>query len=274
MTMPRLRLCLSGGGTSGILAHAAAVTKLLQLGYNITEFGGISAGAVVAAAAACGKDPLSLAVSLLCADTPLETLSPGVHPYPQLYNGDGVLGALRRYLPGDLKDVKTPLSIITANVGLRRQEIWRSYKSPGGELALKVYASLAVPGVFPPALIGRWLYVDGGVTSNVGARDLYGSTPEGNEVLVLRIKHTPETQGNPSGMIEFFTAVLDTMLGHQALEDIEGYSSLDLPVTGSLVDFQLSEGRAKEIITQAQNAVQVWHWRKTGKMSPNPPSYP
>lgn len=274
MTMPRLRLCLSGGGTSGILAHAAAVSKLHELGYNITEFGGISAGAVVAAASASGKDPLSIAVGLLCASTPLETLNPGVYPYPQLYSGDGVLGALRRYLPGDMGEVTTPLSIITANVGLRRQEIWRSYKHPKAELALRVYASLAVPGVFPPAMIGRWLYVDGGVTSNVGARDLYGDAPEGDEVLVLRIRHTPDKQTNPSGMIEFFTAVLDTMLAHQAQEDIQGYSSLDLPVTGSLVDFQLSEGRAKEIITQAQNAVQVWHWRKIGKMSPNPPSYP
>lgn len=273
MSMPRLRLCLSGGGTSGILAHAAAVTKLMQLGYNITEFGGISAGAVVAAAAAAGKDPLSLAVKLLCADTPLETLSPGVHPYPQLYSGDGVLGALRRHLPGTMGEVPTRLSIITANVGLRRQEIWRSYKHPDAELAMRVYASLAVPGVFPPALIGRWLYVDGGVTSNVGARDLYGDTPEGDEVLVLRIRHTPDNMTNPSGMIDFFTAVLDTMLAHQANEDIQGFRSVDLPVTGSLVDFQLSDSRARGIITQAQNAVQVWHWRKTGKMSPEPPVY-
>lgn len=251
------RLVLGGGGTSGILAHAAALVQLRRRGVEVAAFGGVSAGAVVAAAAAAGLDVEAVALRLLASGTPLEHPSPSAYPYPCLYSGEGVRTALGRLLPRQLGDVKTPLSLVAVNLSTRHQVVFDSRVHFARSLPACVYASMAVPGIFPPARVGDYLFVDGGLTSNVPAADLYGVHPD---VLILRVvrRVTPET---PHGPTEYLAALVDASIEHGTQSDLAGFSPaqvIELPITGDLVDFNVPSAQAASIMQAARAAVDVW----------------
>lgn len=253
-----MRLVLSGGGTSGILAHAAAMDALRGQNVPIEALGGVSAGAVVAALAATWDGDLeTVARSLLCSGTPLESPAPAFIPFPQLYNGRGVLRGLKRVLPGTMSRARVPLTLVAANLTTQQQVVFDSSVHPAQSLAMAAYASMAVPFVFPPARIRGQLFVDGGVTSNVPSLDLYGNSPD---VLVLRIVRR-EPPGEPSDPAGFVSSLLETMMQHSAESDtasLGAHQVIELPIFGDLVDFEIDPRVATRICNAARDAVNVW----------------
>lgn len=251
------RLVLGGGGTSGILAHAAALAQLRRRGVEVATLGGVSAGAVAAAVFAVGMDVEAVALELLASGTPLEHPSPSASPYPCLYSGVGVRSALGRLLPRQMGQVQTPLSLVAVNLSTRQQVVFDSRVHFARSLPACVYASMAVPGVFPPARVGDYLFVDGGLTSNVPAADLYGAHPD---VLILRVvrRGAPET---PHGPAEYLAALVDASIEHGTQSDLAGFGAeqvIELPITGDLVDFNVPRSRAASIMQAARGAVEAW----------------
>jgi NTE family protein len=165
-----LYLALSGGGAHAA-AHAGVLHALDRAGVPVAGVGGVSGGALVAAAWAGGAD--------------LERLvqqASRLHPWMWVRGwGGGLLsgsklGALiDEFLPiPTFEELRVPVSVLATDVDTGEAVVFRE-----GNLRDAVRASCSFPGVFPPmVLAGRRLY-DGGITEVIPvrlAREMAGET--------------------------------------------------------------------------------------------------
>lgn len=256
----KIKLVLSGGGMPGILSHTGAILELVDQGFIIEEIGGVSAGAVVAAAYASGlnleTEILSLMVKHLHIGLSYQFVEAfDGRPYLLSNNAHTILQAK---LPKLMKEVKIPLHIVTANLATERQMIWCSRTHPDWKLADIVYASMALPFIFEPQKLGEWVHVDGGVTSNVPADDIFG---DHEDVLVLRIEREDKTPHNPTSIVEFAEAFLNTMIKGNQYEDIADVSlATIIPVRtfGSTLRPLVTEKYAKSVIELGRQSIKDW----------------
>ena len=166
-------LVLSGGGVKG-LAHIGVLQALEERGLVPGLIVGSSMGSLIAAAWACGM-PLDemrergLQVKrrdifqVAHYDMAMKRMrSPAVYrPEP--------LDALIHSLVGDrtFADLPRPLVINTVELNTGMQVLWGLPGLRHVRVADAVFASCALPGLFPPREIdGRW-YVDGAVVENL-----------------------------------------------------------------------------------------------------------
>jgi NTE family protein len=173
---PRIGLALGGGGAKG-LAHIPMLEALDEQNIRPAVIAGTSIGAVVGllyAAGLRGTAIRSLIEQFLVDE---ETAQRKLFALPQslrwldfidpaLANG-GLLDShdfiefLGEATPGRrFRDLEIPLRIVAADLESGEQVILKS-----GELLPAVQASMAVPGVFPPVLLGDRKLVDGGVAN-------------------------------------------------------------------------------------------------------------
>jgi len=251
-------IVLSGGGTSGILAHAAALDQLCQLGVDVRSIGGASAGAVIAATYA--SDPtrslLPVAERLLVRARPMTERDITIYP-PSYYANQPVLREFRALMPERMGQVRVPLKLVTANLELRQQRVWDSEIDENALLAPRVLASMSVPGLFPPVRLDQQFHVDGGLTSNVPALDLYGDHAG---VLVLRIVRSGAPEPVTS-ITSYIAAMIETMIKHSESADmalLERVQVIELPITGPTVDFTVPASRAAHIAETARARVDAW----------------
>jgi predicted acylesterase/phospholipase RssA/CRP-like cAMP-binding protein len=153
---------LSGGGARAF-AHLGVIEVLLEAGLVIDRIGGVSLGGLVAGAVATGADR----------DTLLPMFKEGVEANPTgdyavplyaLLRGNRVRALLAQQF-GEQRIEELPMRFFCLSCDLVAREavVHRS-----GMLHEAVYASLAIPAVFPPVATqdGR-LLVDGGVLDNL-----------------------------------------------------------------------------------------------------------
>jgi NTE family protein len=166
-------LVLSGGGLKG-LAHIGVLKALEERGLEPSLIVGSSMGSLVAAAWAAGM-PLPEMVERGMAvrrkdifqvahvDMALKRMrSPAVYRREPL---DELIGSL----VGDrtFQDLKRALVINTVELNSGMQVLWGLPGLRQVRVADAVFASCALPGIFPPREIeGRW-YVDGAVVENM-----------------------------------------------------------------------------------------------------------
>jgi len=166
-------LVLSGGGLKG-LAHIGVLKALEERGLEPSLVVGSSMGSLVAAAWAAGM-PLPEMVDRGMAvrrkdifqvahvDMALKRMrSPAVYRREPL---DELIGSL----VGDrtFQDLKRALVINTVELNSGMQVLWGLPGLRQVRVADAVFASCALPGIFPPREIeGRW-YVDGAVVENM-----------------------------------------------------------------------------------------------------------
>jgi NTE family protein len=165
-----LYLALSGGGAHAA-AHAGVLHALERAGVPVAGVGGVSGGALVAAAWAGGADLESLVLQ-----------ASRLHPWMWVRGwGGGLLsgsklGALiDEFLPiPTFEGLRVPVSVLATDVDTGEAVVFRE-----GNLRDAVRASCSFPGVFPPmVLAGRRLY-DGGITEVIPvrlAREMAGET--------------------------------------------------------------------------------------------------
>lgn len=164
-TQPEVVLVLGSGGVRGI-AHIGVLKELLQAGVRISRITGCSAGAIVGALFADGKEPEEI-YELFCQCTPAG--------YDYSFFGapsirSGLLGwgffsmeRLRRILTTHLRathfeELNIPLQVVATDLRYGRLHAFSR-----GKLADPICASAAIPGLFQPIPIGDSYYVDGGV---------------------------------------------------------------------------------------------------------------
>jgi len=162
---PRIGLALGGGAARGF-AHVGVIQVLEEAGIRPDLVAGTSAGSLVAAIYASGKNGSQLQ---RVAETMEEaTIADWTLP---LFNRGVLRGdALARYVNGQvgarlIEDMQMPLGIVATDLNSGHDMLFQR-----GDTGTAVRASSAVPGVFQPVKISGRDYVDGGLVSPVPVR--------------------------------------------------------------------------------------------------------
>lgn len=158
----KIGLALGGGGAKGY-SHIGVIKELLRSGMNIDIVTGTSIGAFIGAVYAGGQlDELEKFVNKITFGKLPKILSPA-------FSRLGLLsGDYAKKLIDELLDVKnienlpTPLGVIATDINSGECVNFTS-----GSIKDAIRASIAIPGLVTPVLIGEKFLVDGGATEPV-----------------------------------------------------------------------------------------------------------
>ena len=186
----RIGLALGGGAARGF-AHVGVIQVLEEAGLQPHVVAGTSAGSLVAALYASGKNSQELR---RVAET-MEEAEITDWMMPILNRGALRGEALARYVNGQvggksIEQMKIPLGIVATDLRTGEAVTFRR-----GNTGSAVRASSAVPAVFQPVRIGEREYVDGGLVSPVPVKQV--REMGANFVIAVDISSDPE--GNPAG---------------------------------------------------------------------------
>jgi NTE family protein len=166
-------LVLSGGGLKG-LAHIGVFRALEEHGLVPDLVIGSSMGSLIGAAWACGMSAETMTTRALQverrhvfkvahADMALRRMMS-----PAVYRREP-LETLIRSIVGTctFHDLKHRLLVNTVDLASGRQCVWGAADTQGARLKDVVFASCALPGIFPPHEINGRRYVDGAIIENL-----------------------------------------------------------------------------------------------------------
>lgn len=159
-TKPRIGLALGSGSARG-WAHIGVIRALEQAGIRPDIICGTSIGALVGAAYAAGElDRLEQWVLTLEVKDVVGfmdvTLSGG------LFKGERLMGLFRRFVDRPIEQLPMPFGAVATALH-NGAEIWLRQ----GSTLDAVRASIAVPGLFAPAMYQGLVLVDGGLVNPV-----------------------------------------------------------------------------------------------------------
>ena len=184
----RIGLALGGGAARGF-AHIGVIQVLEEAGIRPDLVVGTSAGSLVAALYASGKNGNELAALAQSMDE--TAITDWSFPGRGLIRGEALARYVRDNTGGrTIERMKLPLGIVATDLD-NGQGILFQVGDPG----TAVRASSAVPAVFQPVRIGRREYVDGGLVAPVPVRF---ARQMGAEV-VIAVDISAGTEGNATG---------------------------------------------------------------------------
>jgi NTE family protein len=160
---PRLGLALGGGAARGF-AHVGVIQVLEENGIKVDLVAGTSAGSLIAAIYASGKNGKELQAMAEGMDE--GAITDWSFPLRGLIRGEALARFIRDKTGGKgIEQMAVPLGIVATDLSDGSPILFRS-----GDTGTAVRASSAVPAVFQPVKIGQREYVDGGLVSPVPVR--------------------------------------------------------------------------------------------------------
>ena len=154
-------LVLSGGGARA-LSHIGALRALNEARVPIDFVGGASMGAVVAAGPAMGWSQEELEARIRKSFVESDPLSDITFPMLAMTRARKVDRLLREaYGEIDMADLVRPFFAVSTNLTTGRIEVHRR-----GLMRRAMRASIAIPGIMPPAIVDGQVLVDGAVLKN------------------------------------------------------------------------------------------------------------
>jgi NTE family protein len=183
---PTVALALGSGGAKG-LAHIGAIEEIEAQGYEIVAIAGTSMGALIGGIYAMGKlDVYRDWVSALAKMDVLKlvdwTLSGG-----GLIKGERIIDTLRELI-GDACIEELPLAFTAVATDLdREREVWLTR----GSLFDAIRASIAIPTVFRPFMLGERRLIDGGLLNPVPVTPLIRETAD--YIFAVSMDGPPDT---------------------------------------------------------------------------------
>ena len=185
---PRIGLALGGGAARGF-AHIGVIQVLEEAGIQPDLVVGTSAGSVVAALYASGKNGRALAQ--LADGMDESTITDWAFPGRGLIRGEALAKYVRDNTSGrSIEQMRLPLGIVATDLDNGQPILFQR-----GDPGVAVRASSAVPAVFQPVRIGAREYVDGGLVSPVPVR----FAREMGAELVIAVDITSVPDGNATG---------------------------------------------------------------------------
>ncbi len=182
---PKVALALGGGAARGF-AHVGVIQALEAAGIKVDCVVGTSAGSLVAALWASGKNGAQL--QQLADGMDEATFTDWTLP---IFSRGALRGeALARYVSEatarrPIEAMPLPLGILATNLQTGEPALFRR-----GDTGTAVRASSSVPTVFVPVKIGEFEYVDGGLIAPVPVR--FARQMCGELVLAVDISAAPE----------------------------------------------------------------------------------
>ncbi|HOZ64073.1 MAG TPA: patatin-like phospholipase family protein [Burkholderiaceae bacterium] len=187
---PRIGLALGGGAARGF-AHVGVIQVLEEAGIKVDLVAGTSAGSLVAAIYASGKNGTQLQQvseameEAMLTDWTLPLFNRG------MLRGEAMARYVNTQVAGRLIEaMPLPLGIVATDLNSGEAILFRR-----GDTGSAVRASSAVPSVFQPVKISGHEYVDGGLVSPVPVRSARAMGAE----LVIAVDISSAPEGNPAG---------------------------------------------------------------------------
>jgi NTE family protein len=202
-TPPRIGLALGGGAARGF-AHVGVIQVLEEAGIRPVLVSGTSAGSLVAALYASGKNGAQLQhiaetmEEATIADWTLQVFTRGA------LRGE----ALAKYVNTQvghkpIEAMPMPLGIVATDLNSGNDIVFQR-----GDTGTAVRASSAVPAVFQPVKIGNREYVDGGLVSPVPVR---AAKKMGADFIIAVDISTPPEAASASGTLEILLQTFTIM---------------------------------------------------------------
>ena len=228
-------LALGAGGVWGY-AHIGVLRALARFDLPVDYLAGTSVGAGVAALFALGYEPEAVANILDSAGAAAFRLT---FPVRSILSSNGIRAWLR-HLAADarIEDLSLPLAIVAADILTQREVVFRE-----GPVWPALLASMSIPGIYPPVVIGPYTLVDGGilnpVPSNVAAEMGAGT------VIAVKLVGTPAPAGgHPVATVPRAPFVLQTLLA--AMMSMQGKITADTAAAATvLIEVQFESGGAE-----------------------------
>ena len=185
---PRLGLALGGGAARGF-AHIGVIQVLEEAGIRPDLVVGTSAGSLVAALYAYGKNGAELASVALTLDE--GAITDWAYPSRGMIRGDALARFVREQTGGlNIEQMKMRLGIVATDLDSGAAILFER-----GDAGQAVRASSAVPAIYQPVKIGGREYVDGGLVSPVPVR--FARQMGAEMVVAVDISSPPD--GNNTG---------------------------------------------------------------------------
>mgnify|MGYP002132964172 CR=1 FL=1 len=231
---PKFGLALGGGAARGF-AHVGVIQVLEEAGVKPDLVVGTSAGSVVAAFYASGKDGAQLQKA---AETMEEaTITDWTVPLlgRGMMRGDGLARYVNKQTGNRrIEDFKMPLGIVATDLKTGEGILFQR-----GDVGTAVRASSSVPSVFEPVRIGNREFVDGGLVSPVPVR--YARQMGAEYVLAIDISSPPES-GKTGDMFDILMQTF-TIMG-KSINKLE-LRDADLVVRPALNDVGSADFKAR-----------------------------
>ncbi|MDT8998675.1 patatin-like phospholipase family protein [Paucibacter sp. APW11] len=185
LRLPRIGLALGGGAARGF-AHIGVIQVLEEQGVKVDLVAGTSAGSLVAALYASGKNGKELASMAEAMDE--GAITDWAFPTRGLIRGEALARFVRDKTGNRLiEQMSLPLGIVATDLSDGSPILFRS-----GDTGAAVRASSAVPAVFQPVKIGSREYVDGGLVAPVPVR--YAKQMGAELIIAVDISEPPESK--------------------------------------------------------------------------------
>ncbi|MDE2024686.1 MAG: patatin-like phospholipase family protein, partial [Gammaproteobacteria bacterium] len=226
-------LVLCGGGARGVM-EVGFYQALVELQIPINKMIGSSVGALNGAFIAAGMPPEKLA-ELWCGvrRRNLTKLNWKGLLHPRRLTGLWSLEPLRQLLEETLpvftfEELVLPFTITTTDIQTTQAVYW----SGSGNLVDPVLASMSIPGLFSPVVIGGRQYVDGAIANNV---PLDQTLAQGARTALFALCTCCTPAAMPvSGLVNVLTRSFMAALNVKYQSDVRHYQSqLDLHVIES-----------------------------------------
>ena len=202
-TPPKIGLALGGGAARGF-AHVGVIQVLEEAGISPVLVTGTSAGSLVAALYASGKNGAQLQKVAESMDE--STIADWTLPF----FGRGVLRgeALAKYVNAQvgqklIEAMPLPLGIVATDLNSGNDMLFQR-----GDTGTAVRASSAVPADFTPVKINGHDYVDGGLSSPVPVR---AARKMGAELVIAVDISSPPEGSSANGTIEILLQTFSIM---------------------------------------------------------------
>ncbi len=191
--MARVALVLGSGGARGY-AHLGAVAELRERGHQVVAVSGTSMGAVVGGLVAAGRDAEFTAWAATLTQRRVVRLA------DPTWSGGGAATAERLMtalddLVGDvaIEDLPIPFTAVATDLAARR-EVWFQR----GPLIPAIRASIAIPGLFTPAVVDGRVLVDGGLLNPLPLEPTAAAAADFTLAVSLQGPREPHEPSSPA----------------------------------------------------------------------------
>ena len=234
---PRIGLALGGGAARGF-AHIGVIQVLEEAGIAVDLVAGTSAGSLVAALYAAGRNGAMLARLALAMDE--SAITDWAFPGRGLIRGEALARYVRAQTGGKTIDqLPRPLGIVATDLDSGQAVLFQR-----GDVGEAVRASSAVPAIFQPVRIGTREYVDGGLVSPVPVR--FARQMGAELVIAVDISSPPDgnATSDPFKLLLQTFAIMGRSINQWELKDADvvlrprllGASSADFTVRQQAID--------------------------------------